>query len=177
MKTNRLRVLAENTHLSTKRLLLRPKTMNDASDMFEFTSNIEVARFVFAPDKDIESVKDYIAQSMSAPLGKFVLELKSEQKVIGTIDFLKFHEQSAEIGYVIHQNYWGKGYASEALTCLIEFSFEKLGLKAIHCEHDVENLASGRVMEKSGMRKMETLRKMDKVSKTVRSFVEYEIKR
>ena len=177
MKTNRTRLLAENTHLSTQRLFLRPKTMDDAKDMFEFTSNAEVARFVFPPDKTIEELKDYMAQSMSAPLGKFVIELKDDHKVIGTIDFLKLKENSAEIGYVIHQDYWGKGYATEALRALIDFSFEKLKLKTVTCEHDHENPASGRVMQKAGMNKIETLRKMDKQTKTVRSFVQYEIRR
>jgi [ribosomal protein S5]-alanine N-acetyltransferase len=58
----------------------------------------------------------------------------------------------AEIGYWIGRPYWGHGYASEAATVVVGYGFEQLGLNRIFAKHFATNPASGRVMQKIGMR-------------------------
>ncbi len=60
-----------------------------------------------------------------------------------------FH--SAELGYCLGHEYWGNGYATEALERIIKFFFEEVGVNRITAEHIDENPASGRVMQKAGM--------------------------
>ena len=62
-------------------------------------------------------------------------------------------DEKGEIGFWIDQSHWGKGVATEAAAGLMKFGFEKLRLHKIVAYHMVRNPASGRVMEKLGMRK------------------------
>jgi ribosomal-protein-alanine N-acetyltransferase len=64
----------------------------------------------------------------------------------------------AELGYWIGAPYWGRGYATEASRAVVRWGFEGLGLRRIHASHFPRNPASGRVLEKLGMRHEGTLR-------------------
>jgi ribosomal-protein-alanine N-acetyltransferase len=59
--------------------------------------------------------------------------------------------QSARLGYAIHNQFWGRGYAAEAVRALIAFSFGTLRLHRLEANVDPENLASRRVAEKAGL--------------------------
>lgn len=144
-----------NNYLETERLILRPVTVKDAEDVYEYGSDPETVKYVFNIYKSLEEAQgrilDYFVKD---PLGKFGIELKSSHKLIGTIDFrLDTPDLKAEIGYAIGRNYWGNGYVPEAATRLLQLGFEELGLKRINALHCSENLKSGRVMQKIGMQK------------------------
>ena len=68
------------------------------------------------------------------------------------------HEH-AELGYWIGESGWGQGICSEAAEQVIAFGFEELGLRRIHAHHLARNPASGRVMEKIGMKHEGTFRR------------------
>ena len=147
--------LAENRTLETERLLLRSVTLDDAEDMFEYSSDEENTRYTFLPNKDLEETKNIIARLfMGRPLGNWGIELKESGKLIGSIDLHKLDPvlKKAAIGYVIHKNYWNQGLATEALKEIIRLAFESLDMNMLVALHDVENPASGRVMEKAGMK-------------------------
>ena len=59
--------------------------------------------------------------------------------------------KSGEIWYKLHPNYWGKGYATEALNRALDFGFDELKLHRIQAGCAVENIGSIRVLEKVGM--------------------------
>lgn len=81
--------------------------------------------------------------------------------MIGTIDFVWWKQvhRSAEIGYILSPDYWGKGLAAEAANELIKFGFNKMDLVRIQAKCFAEHIASQRVMEKAGMNYEGTLRK------------------
>jgi RimJ/RimL family protein N-acetyltransferase len=60
--------------------------------------------------------------------------------------------QRAELGYWIGVPFWRRGYATEAARAVLQFGFANLGLHRIHAHYFAENTASGRVLEKIGMR-------------------------
>ena len=60
--------------------------------------------------------------------------------------------ERAEMGYWIGKPHWGKGYATEAVRALVAFGFEELGLHRIFAHHMTRNPASGRVLEKAGLK-------------------------
>lgn len=64
-----------------------------------------------------------------------------------------------ELGYWIGKNYWGKGFATEAVNRMIQFGFIELGLNRIWASAISRNRSSIKVLEKSGLRKEGTLRK------------------
>ena len=151
--------------LLTPRLVLRPARMSDAEDMYEYSRDPEVARHVlWDAHTSIHQTRAYlrflIRQYRNASPATFVIALRGNGKVIGTIGFmwLQTDNRSAEIGYSLSRAYWNQGIMSEALKAVLEFGFTKLGLNRIEAQHEFDNPASGRVMLKAGMRHEGTLR-------------------
>lgn len=152
-------VLAENSHLETKRLRLRPVTLADAAAMYQYASDDETVRFVFPKHTSIESTKKEIASYfLKEPLGKYGIELKENNVFIGTIDLRMIQPFCAEIGYTLNKAYWGYGYMPEACEVLKKLAFEQLKISRLQAVHDARNPKSGRVMEKIGMKKEGLLR-------------------
>jgi ribosomal-protein-alanine N-acetyltransferase len=60
--------------------------------------------------------------------------------------------QAAEFGYWVGKRFWNQGFAAEASRAVIRFGFEELELNRIYARHMTKNPASGRVMQKTGMR-------------------------
>ena len=141
--------------IETERLLLRPVTLDDAEAMFQYASDRENTRYTFPTNQSLEETKNNIAQFYLAnPLGRWGIELKSNGQFIGTIDLHKIDPvfKKAAIGYIINKKYWKQGLTTEATRAVIELAFEKIGMNKLIAVHDKANPASGRVMEKSGMR-------------------------
>ena len=67
----------------------------------------------------------------------------------------------AEMGYWVGRKYWKQGIATEAAKAMLEFGFKKLGLHSVIARYFDINPASGRVMEKCGMKYEGTLRSSD----------------
>ena len=102
-----------------------------------------------------KETKNNIAQFYLAnPLGRWGIELKSTGEFIGTIDLHKLDTvlKKATIGYIINQKYWNQGLTTEANRVVIELALEKIGMNKLDAFYDKDNPASGKVMEKSGMR-------------------------
>jgi RimJ/RimL family protein N-acetyltransferase len=64
----------------------------------------------------------------------------------------------AELGYWIGVPWWGKGYATEAARAVVRYGFDELGLHKIHAHYLTRNPASGKVLERVGMRREGMLR-------------------
>lgn len=145
-------------HFETKHLYLRKINVDDLPDMFAYGSNANVSKHVswethqsLADTKTfMEIIVDGYEQGTKALWG---LELKATGKLVGTIDFVTIQERhrKAEIGYVLSEECWGKGYMTEAAGQIISFGFEELQLERIQARCFVENQGSERVMEKVGM--------------------------
>ena len=147
--------LAQYPSIETERLLLRPVTLDDAEEMFDYASDKDNTRYTFLTNQNLEETKNNIAQFYLAnPLGRWGIELKSNGKFIGTIDLHKIDPalKKAAIGYIINKKYWNQGLTTEANRAVIELAFEKIGMNKLVALHDKANPASGKVMEKSGMR-------------------------
>jgi len=145
--------------LETKRLILRPTSMNDAEQMYAgWASDPEVTKYMtWQPHADIEVTKAILAEwakeSERPDYYHWGIVLKETGLIAGTCGTLGVNEkhQSAELGYCLSRTYWGKGYMSEAVAAMIGHLFNTVGLNRISSFHYPENIASGRVMEKCGM--------------------------
>jgi len=132
--------------------------LEDASDMFEYSRDPEVTRYVtWNTHTSIADSAGFINFVLSryerGESGDWGIVLKSNGKFIGTCGFVTLNLQHlcGEIGYVLSRRYWNQGLATEAVRRLIRFGFDEMGLNRIEAMHMVENLASGRVMQKAGM--------------------------
>ena len=111
--------------------------------------------------KDIEVTRSILSPLVSNHLESkiqkytFVIEDKLTGAFIGLFGFNlgKITYRNAEVWYLIHPNFWGRGYATEALKCVIEFGFTTLKLHRITAGCAVGNIGSIKVLEKSGMQK------------------------
>lgn len=160
-------LLAKHNRLETERLILRPVTLKDTEDMYEYASDEETTYYVFnrhksLADTEISIVNHFIEQ----PLGKYGIELKENGKMIGTIELRRKSEDSRGIiGYTLNQNYQGKGYMTETGEAILKVGFDVLGLDCIAAMFDERNTASGKVLERLGMNKEGVLRHVHKWKK------------
>ena len=144
--------------LETDRLILRRLGQRDADDMYDYAHRDDVTRHLtWDPHPNVSYTREYLTYvSEHYRAGDFfdwaVVDRESE-RMIGTCGFTRFHYETdcAEIGYVIHPAYWGRGIASEAVEAVIRFGFQRLDLNRIEAKFMEGNLASRRVMEKNGM--------------------------
>lgn len=144
--------------IETARLLLRPLTLDDAADVFEYARDDEVTRFMTWNTH--QSIADSIAY-LNSVLARYESNsptpwgviLRATNRVIGGSGFVTIDEKDlrAEIGYVFARAYWGQGYATEAATAITQFAFGDLGFNRVEALCQVANVASARVMEKVGM--------------------------
>ena len=103
MDNRALVYLAENPILETERLLLRPMTMDDLLDYHEYTSDGELLKYDYPEHQSIEESREsLVLYNLSAPLGRYGIELKSEGKLIGNISLrIDTEQETAEIGYTV----------------------------------------------------------------------------
>lgn len=145
--------------LETERLLLRRMTMADAQDIFAYSRDPEVSRHVmWDAHSYIGESRAYLRyvrrQYRNNEPSSWGIELKGTGRLIGTIGFMWWNRdnRSAEVGYSLARAQWNKGLMTEALRTIIRFGFEEMRLNRIEAQHETANPASGRVMEKAGMR-------------------------
>ncbi|MCL2113382.1 MAG: GNAT family N-acetyltransferase [Streptococcaceae bacterium] len=175
---NIYRQLAEFTVIETSRLLLRPHQFTDVCDMFEYSGNPQNLKYIFLTHLSLEEAEFSIANNfMRSPLGKWAIELKSEEKMIGTIHFIKISEKtaSAEIGYVLNKSYWKMGLMTEALSVLTEFAFEQFGLKKLELMIDKENIASQKLALRVGYQEVRSFKAANQYTGIIRNFEKYEL--
>ncbi|PTE80366.1 GNAT family N-acetyltransferase [Staphylococcus equorum] len=103
-----------------------------------------------------------------------VLVDSDTDKVIGTIQLaIDEANQSAEINFIIHPNYWGNGVATDIAKTIIKYGFKVLKLNRIGASIDSRNIAAGIVLEKLGMKREGILRKDKLVQDTYRDTLIY----
>lgn len=85
---------------------------------------------------------------------------RQTRHLVGTIGYMDYSMDNAsvEIGYSLARWLWNGGYMTEALARVIDYTFESMDINRIEAQHELDNPASGRVMEKCGMRKEGVLR-------------------
>ena len=151
--------------LETSRLVLRPLKMRDAGDIYAYASDPDVARYVlWEPHKSVADTRNYIrcirALYHRGLPASWAVTLRESGQVIGTIGFMWYSDvnSAAEVGYSFSKAHWNKGYATQALRAVVGSVFGSIPVNRLEAQHDVRNPASGRVMEKCGMRKEGVLR-------------------
>jgi len=136
---------------------LRTISKSDAPDMFDYGKDIEVTRYLnwgpFTSLRDAKlSYKEIFKPRIrhGLPLGYAIVDT-TKNKMIGTIDFhskIK-SENSAEIGYCLHRDYWNQGIMTFAIQLLIQVGFEHLNYDLIRVKHLESNVGSQKVISKT----------------------------
>lgn len=170
--------------LETERLILRKFKIEDAEAMYNnWATDPECNKYLsWDLHKNIEETKSIIQMWIDQyDKGSYnwVVELKDTHEIIGNISAVHIHKKdlNCEIGYCYGSKYWGKGYGTEALKRVIEFFLNDCSLHLVEARHISGNPASGRVMEKSGMKKEAMLkdRRINKYTKELNDLIVYSI--
>ena len=148
--------------LNTERLTLRRVQPSDRADLVTLEADAEVMRFLNGgrpvPDAGLLDA-DFLT-----PRGEEPEVLAAHQRISSAFVgwFALFDEglvdglRSAEIGYRLNRSRWGSGYATEGVNALIKAAFESLGYARVRAETMAANNASRRVLEKAGLRQIDT---------------------
>ena len=152
--------------LKTPRLRLRPLQPSDAEEAFRVLSNTTAMKYYGTPPHiNLEfTQKQFIDITLSRfkhrDAVSFVVTLKDEDKYIGHISAMQFDRvfKFAELAYIIDEEYWGQGIATEAVTKVVDFLVNTMKIHKIRAGFFANNIASKKVLQKAGFKQEGYLR-------------------
>jgi ribosomal-protein-alanine N-acetyltransferase len=153
------RVVHDQPTLTTERLTLRPFVADDAFDVERLAGQRQIADTTlniphpYPHGGAAEWIRLHAPAWIDGTSATFAIVGQKTGALMGAISLIiKREHQRAELGYWIAVDCWNRGYATEATRRILDFGFETLGLHRIESRHFLRNPASGRVMQKSGMK-------------------------
>ena len=155
--------------LSTKRLAIREFATADLESLCEVLGDPRVTRYMLHSPRNRSEVEAYLEQVLGfqheRPRSAWELAVVEgrDGTLIGACTLTSLSSNEADLGYLLTRRVWRQGLASEIAAALVDAGFADLGLTRISSTVDVRNLASIRVLEKTGLRWEATLRRLRKV--------------
>ena len=148
--------------LSSKRLRLREIEDSDTSILKSILLDKNIMKFIPNNIKNENQVNDRLQSLTNAKKIEnrkqyfLIIEEKKSREAIGFIT-IKIISDSIEngigiLGYTLLNDYWGKGYVTEASNCIISFAFKKMKLHRVEASSVPENNSSEKVLKKIGMK-------------------------
>ncbi|MEK4814955.1 GNAT family protein [Bacillus sp. FSL L8-0287] len=146
--------------VKAERLLIRKFEFKDWQAVHEYTSDINVMKYIPEGVFTEEDTRNFVNENIGKNAKNFPVVLIDEDILIGHIVFHKyFGKHTYEIGWVFNPKYFNKGYASEAAQAILKYGFKEMKLHRIIATCQPQNIPSYRVMEKIGMRREGHFRK------------------
>jgi RimJ/RimL family protein N-acetyltransferase len=147
--------------LHTARLTLRPFTLADAPAVQELAGAYEVAlnTLLIPHPYPAGAAEEWIGSHDAAFAENRIHHFAMDDgQLVGAMALLMKNDAIGELGYWVGVPFWGRGYASEAVAEVMRYGFEQCNLHRVFACHFTRNPASGRVLQKAGMRGEGTLR-------------------
>ena len=157
--------------IQSKRITLRSLKIEDYLQIFEYSKNLNVTKFLnWDYHKNTEETIDYLNRIISlykyfptCNLAILLNESETEsEKIIGTIGLLPKNPKlpnQYELGFVLGESWWGKGYAYEAANTLISFTNKNFKIEKILAYCATQNIFSFKLLEKLGMKREGIIKK------------------
>jgi RimJ/RimL family protein N-acetyltransferase len=145
-------------NLETERLRLRPFLMSDAPTVQLMVSAHEIANTTIAlphpyPEDGASTWISTHVLNLEKGIYPFAIASKKDDVVLGSIGItINRKHNKGELGYWIGVPYWNQGYATEATRRIVKWAFEELKLNRVFGRYLIRNYASGRVMQKAGLK-------------------------
>jgi len=147
--------------ITTQRLVLRQLQDDDVHELFALRTDERVNRFLDRPlPQSLTDVREFIEKINQITHHNeglyWVITRKNEDKLLGTIGLWNFEPEQyrAEIGYELHPDHQGQGTMHEAITHVLAYGFDRLGLQAITADTVPGNLPSVRLLLRHGFVKV-----------------------
>lgn len=149
--------IKKKAQIKTERLILKPYSEQDIDTFIDLLTNPEITSTFMVPELESRSRAEELVRKLivfSQPDDTKHLEygIYLNGKMIGFVNDCENEDDEIEIGYVIHPQYQGRGYATEAVHAVIA-ELREMGFRKVTAGYFSENTASLRVMEKCGMQK------------------------
>lgn len=163
----RLREKATNMNiLDTERLILRGWQLEDLDDLYEYAKNPNVGPAAGWKPHSNKVVSLELLESYIEKDDRWAIVLKENKKVIGSLrihpDENRGKYYAKSINYDLSPKFWGKGYMTEAVKCVVKYAFEEMHIDLLSVFHYPRNISSKRVIEKSGFQYEITLKQTSK---------------
>ena len=160
-----------NIKLQSKRLQLIQSEYKHAPALFAFWKDPEVTRFMNIEScNHVEEVIELIdllnLLAAEKKAIRYTIIVKDTNEIIGSCGFndVDYDNARAEVGYDLGRNYWGKGYATEAVSTLMNYGFNELHLNRIEARVVPKNEPSITLLERLGFQYEGTLRQFEKIN-------------
>ncbi len=176
-------------YLETERLILRRFTPDDLDDIVALDADPAVMRYITGgrptPREEIRDDGlpfELASYERSDRYGCWAAIERGTGAFLGWFRLRPRHgspDEEPELGYRLVASAWGRGYATEGSRALIRKAFEDLGVRRVYATTVVANVASWRVMEKAGLRRVRVFHQPwpDRIEGGELGFVEYAITR
>lgn len=144
--------------LETERLILRRYKESDIDAIYEIITDERLSTYIKFPKlskaEELECIKTWIREADESKYEKWVIERKNDHYIVGNIDVntIMPKHNYCNVGYTIRFDYWGNGYAAEALKAVSDYLLDN-GYYLVECCCNELNKQSSRVMEKAGFKK------------------------
>lgn len=147
--------------IETERLILRSLRADDLEALHAYESREDVARWLYWGPRSADEVRERLERKLafrSIAVEGDVLSLgitrKGSDALIGDLVLALISEEhrAGEIGFIVHPDHQGHGYATEAGEAVLRIAFEDAGLHRVIGRTEARNVGSARTLEKLGMR-------------------------
>ena len=144
--------------LRTERLLLRDFRIADAKEVQRLAGAKEVAIGTFVPHPYEDGIPESWIEAQKkefeeGSITNFAITTAATDTLIGSIGLiLGGQHQRGQLGYWIGVPYWNQGYCTEAVLAVLDYGFYELNLNRIWAPHFKSNPASGRGLQKAGLK-------------------------
>ncbi|MEO6405166.1 MAG: GNAT family N-acetyltransferase [Ferruginibacter sp.] len=143
--------------LLTERLIMRKVSMEDIEQMFELRSNPDAMKYINRPlVKSIDDIKPLLEKmNDNTQRIQWAICFKNHDRVIGTIGYhiIEKDHYRAELGYMLHPDFWRKGLMNEAIPAVINYGFNEIRLHSIEARINPANEASSKILLKHKFKK------------------------
>ncbi len=148
--------------LETSRLILRPPRDGDLKDLSALYALPEVGNAVklgvLTPQATAELLSDYLQMWIENGFGNRIMVERESGSFVGEVG-LRLHDRTGDpaMRYALHPDFWGCGYASEAVAATLDDAFDCIGLVRVDAFTKGHNVGSVRVLEKAGGHRVEEI--------------------
>ncbi|WP_323702976.1 GNAT family protein [Mammaliicoccus sp. Dog046] len=157
---------------------LRDLKQSDIDDIHAFNAKPEVSQYQVWEPQTYEETEAFVNMLLNRDENWMynVIVDADKDKVIGAVQLVSdTKNQSAELGYIVHPDYWGNGIATDIGRTIIKYGFKVLKLNRIWASTDIRNTASEIVLQKLGMKHEAILRQNVKLKDGFRDSLIYGI--
>lgn len=146
--------------LMTERLILRPFEFEDLNDVQEYASDIDVCKYMLFGPNTLEETNQFLGHLIhvaykKTPITNLEYAIEFNHKVIGAVSMhVDLEKNNAEIGWILNKKYHRLGIMTEAIIKLIDYGTSIFNISNLVAHSDLDNIASIRLMEKIGMKRV-----------------------